>query len=363
VTSAFANPDSSKTLTWKLVSFDVNGKANSETGGTPQGTIIIGSAAGTLDLRKMLAASGLDVYVGPSGKIEIPPSAVTSTKIADNSISTPKLQANAVTANTVAAGAIVAGKVAANAIGASEIIAGVIASDKLDVNFINVGGGGGKPGQFRIFNASGVQIGFIGVDGGFNGAWFREFRVGGTSASNAKLVADSSGNLSIVDATFSLNLNGVTTEIDNAFDTYGFPGLTVRFNSGTNRVIVLPDAIYGLSSGGSGTPFYMTGIGGEGYLSVRGSFSRIFEINTSSALVNIFNMSMTVQGSIESITNFQCNGDVVVRSQRNGWSLPSGTSSRSGFTTSTVTTAELAERVKALIEDLHEALGHGLIGY
>ena len=74
-------------------------------------------------------------------------------------------------------------------------------------------------------------------------------------------------------------------------------------------------------------------------------------------------MSMTVQGSIESITNFQCNGDVVVRSQRNGWSLPSGTSSRSGFTTSTVTTAELAERVKALIEDLHEALGHGLIGY
>jgi hypothetical protein len=467
VTSTFANPDSSKTLTWKLVSFDVNGKANSETGGTPQGTVIVGSAAGTLDLRKFLPAStdnftivgsslriktGVAMEVDGSGNLRVSVSgitssliaagavgvsqllddavtnlkiaadAVTAAKIAANAVTAPAIAASAVTAGKIAAGAVTAGTIAANAVTAAEILAGsittvkiaagavtateiaalaivagkiaanavsateiaansiiagkiatnavaaaniqanAISSDKLDANFINVGGGGGKPGQFRIFNSVGSQIGFIGVDGGFQGGWCREFRVGGTSASNAKLVADSSGNLSIVDATFSLNLNGVTTEIDNAFDTYGFPGLTVRFNSGANRVIVLPDAIYGLSTSGSGTPFYMTGIGGEGYFSIRGFFGRIFEVSTSTGLIQAFNMSMTIQGAIESITEFQVNGNTVVRSRRTGWTLPSGISTRSGFNTATVTTAELAERLKALIEDLSAAFGHGLIG-
>jgi hypothetical protein len=37
---------------------------------------------------------------------------------------------------------------------------------------------------------------------------------------------------------------------------------------------------------------------------------------------------------------------------RNSWVAASGTANRSSFTTSTVTTAQLAERVKALIDDL-----------
>jgi hypothetical protein len=36
----------------------------------------------------------------------------------------------------------------------------------------------------------------------------------------------------------------------------------------------------------------------------------------------------------------------------NGWAAASGTATRSTFATSTVTTAQLAERVKALIDDL-----------
>ena len=46
-------------------------------------------------------------------------------------------------------------------------------------------------------------------------------------------------------------------------------------------------------------------------------------------------------------------------SRRTGWTAPTGTASRATFATSTVTVSQLAERVKALIDDL---MSHGLIG-
>jgi hypothetical protein len=49
----------------------------------------------------------------------------------------------------------------------------------------------------------------------------------------------------------------------------------------------------------------------------------------------------------------------VVTARRTGWGAPSGTATRGAFDTATVTTAGLAERVKALIDDL---VAHGLIG-
>jgi hypothetical protein len=49
----------------------------------------------------------------------------------------------------------------------------------------------------------------------------------------------------------------------------------------------------------------------------------------------------------------------VVTSRRTGWGAPTGTATRTAFATGSVTTAQLAERVKALIDDLTT---HGLIG-
>jgi hypothetical protein len=49
----------------------------------------------------------------------------------------------------------------------------------------------------------------------------------------------------------------------------------------------------------------------------------------------------------------------VVSNRATGWAAPTGTATRTTFVTSTVTTAQLAERVKALIDDLTT---HGLIG-
>ncbi len=53
------------------------------------------------------------------------------------------------------------------------------------------------------------------------------------------------------------------------------------------------------------------------------------------------------------------NGTQVVTSRRTGWGAPTGTATRTTFATSTVTLSQLAERVKALIDDLTT---HGLIG-
>jgi len=49
----------------------------------------------------------------------------------------------------------------------------------------------------------------------------------------------------------------------------------------------------------------------------------------------------------------------VVSNRKTGWTAPTGTATRTTFATSTVTLTQLAERVKALIDDLTT---HGLIG-
>lgn len=55
-------------------------------------------------------------------------------------------------------------------------------------------------------------------------------------------------------------------------------------------------------------------------------------------------------------------GTKVIGTRKTGWSTATGTPTRTSFDTATVTLAQLAERVKALIDDLHGTAGHGLIG-
>lgn len=56
---------------------------------------------------------------------------------------------------------------------------------------------------------------------------------------------------------------------------------------------------------------------------------------------------------------YQVDGTQVVNNRVTGWAAATGTATRTTFATGTVTTAQLAERVKALIDDL---ISHGLIG-
>lgn len=97
----------------------------------------------------------------------------------------------AVSSNDIQANAVIAGKIAAGAVGTTELTTGEI----------KVGGGGGKPGMFGVYNASNSLIGFIGVYSGYQGAWFKELRIGGSGISDAPVYADSSGNVTIDFAT------------------------------------------------------------------------------------------------------------------------------------------------------------------
>lgn len=84
---------------------------------------------------------------------------------------------------------------------------------------------------------------------------------------------------------------------------------------------------------------------------------------TSAGRLGIGNNSpgylLDVSGDVNSTGVYRKGGTQVVSSRVTGWAAATGTATRTTFATSTVTTAQLAERVKALIDDL---VAHGLIG-
>jgi hypothetical protein len=71
---------------------------------------------------------------------------------------------------------------------------------------------------------------------------------------------------------------------------------------------------------------------------------------------------LSVTGNIQ-LTNtadsYKVGTNNVVGSRKTGWAAPAGTATRTTFDTTTVTAEQLAERVKALVDDL---TSHGLIG-
>jgi hypothetical protein len=67
------------------------------------------------------------------------------------------------------------------------------------------------------------------------------------------------------------------------------------------------------------------------------------------------------EGIADVSTEYRVAGTPVVKAQVTGWAAATGTATRTTFDTATVTTAQLAERVKALIDDLGATAGHGLI--
>ncbi|MFH5822279.1 hypothetical protein [Georgenia sp. AZ-5] len=75
--------------------------------------------------------------------------------------------------------------------------------------------------------------------------------------------------------------------------------------------------------------------------------STYLSFNKTTSVANFNNMAV------------QVNGTQVLTGRRSGWGVNAGTATRTAFDTATVTLPQLAERVKALIDDLRT---HGLIG-
>lgn len=69
--------------------------------------------------------------------------------------------------------------------------------------------------------------------------------------------------------------------------------------------------------------------------------------------------SLGVLGNADVGGAYRVDGVKVVGNRVTGWSAASGAASRATFDSATATTAQLAQRLKALIDDL---IGHGLIG-
>lgn len=141
---------------------------------------------------------------------------------------------------------------------------------------------------------------------------------------------------------------------DNKFDigiSFGRPGAPTAFQVGIDFSNASP-AIAAIR------------LGGDQNISWVGDNSRLMRYDTGAKALRYF----TVDGAVfdqkdtgdYSITgNYQILGNQVLTSRRTGWSGPVGTATRTGFNTAEVTTQQLAERLKALLDDL---LAHGLIG-
>lgn len=71
---------------------------------------------------------------------------------------------------------------------------------------------------------------------------------------------------------------------------------------------------------------------------------------------------ISLPATVNLATALQIAGVQVIGTRKNGWTIPTGTPSRVGFDTATATLTQLAETLKALIDDLHQTAGHGAIG-
>lgn len=80
--------------------------------------------------------------------------------------------------------------------------------------------------------------------------------------------------------------------------------------------------------------------------------------NIDPAGINLVAGNLNIaSGSVVKVNSLQ-----VVGARKTGWSVATGTATRTAFATGSVTLPALAEAVKALIDDLHATAGHGLIG-
>lgn len=88
-------------------------------------------------------------------------------------------------------------------------------------------------------------------------------------------------------------------------------------------------------------------------------------LGTNVLLISVYNGGTPSKYIFDRLGNFsamkavQINGVQAITSRRTGWASATGTATRTTFATGTVTLSQLAERVKALIDDLTT---HGLIG-
>ena len=223
ITADVSQPAAVESWTFYIRSIDINGLRNTIQGGvTPSITISVGNTAGVLNLTK----------------------ADSSTFSSEFQISGGVFKVLNLSAATVTTGNL------------------------------QVGGGGSKVPQMKIFDTFSSLIGFIGDDtggSGYVGAWFKQARVGGTSPSTAPLQADTSGNVTLVGATFTLTANGITTTINNATNAFGYASAIIT-DDGSFFASFMSPSRFVVGPHGLGT-YYVSieSISGNGRIDIAGA--------------------------------------------------------------------------------------------
>jgi hypothetical protein len=182
-----------------------------------------------------------------------------------------------------------------------------------------------------------------------NGGTFRFF--GGTTGSQTeRMRIDAFGNVGIGTTSPSQSLH----VIGNVLAT------SSPWGTSASAHLYLGDTLNGLSStfGGATT---LTSFGATTFVTGSTPAERMRIAASGNVGINdtapAYHLDVNGDANVTGV--WRVDDTQVVTNRRTGWAAPTGTATRTTFATSTVTTAQLAERVKALIDDLTT---HGLIG-
>jgi len=314
-----------------FVSVDSNGRANTyQSGITPEVNVRTPEQENILNLAYALPASlvtaAFAASIRPvalvSGLPALPSSDYPAGSLAYNT-GTGSLYRVASTGTFWQAAVNGAADILANSVGAGVIQAGAISTTQLAAAEILVGAGGGKPTRFRVNDAVGSMVAFIGDNqAGYVGAYMLNLRVGPDI--NNPVIAASSSGVGINGASFTLTLSGIVTSIANQFDPYlgNYTGLKVsQVSQGyvgvSSSGIVLQNAITGNAIA------KLTNGGGDGDFWIANRFGQTL-VQLDSFTPSIFVTDASGNGITLRTTFLSFNGVQVLSGRKAAVTLPSG---------------------------------------
>lgn len=131
---------------------------------------------------------------------------------------------------------------------------------KITTGTLTVGGSSAGNPQVSVLDSTNTEVAWMGVRAGISGAWFNSLYIGGSGPATAKIIALNTGAVTIDGATFTLNLNGITTAIDNSLFGGQYTGLRIEDNTTHSKRV--QSAYFANSYNASGNP--MVVIAGDG---------------------------------------------------------------------------------------------------
>lgn len=215
-----------------------------------------------------------------------------------------------------------------------------LSADKIQTGNLEVGGSG-HVGQITIRDSSNGAFGWIGKNGSDYGGWFETLWVGGSGPSTAKLRCVA-GNISAVfDDNDSFRL---TSTVNARLVIIENTGVIVRASAASSDYTQNTQQQYLITNSSSATAA----------MSLSGGTSTFSAIGSGGSVP--VQMISTGSGATSGLFH---GGSKVTGARITGWNPPTGTAVKGSYATSTATVTQVAEALKALIDDL---VTHGLIG-